>query len=660
MRNPIGVFLLICTPLHIMAQSYTTTKTATGHAKAAYEAGKKMAFAGNMTKAIPLFEAAIKAAPDFIDAHFQLGGAFMETEKREKAIFHFKKVSSLDEKYEPNALYGAGVCEMQLEKYTDAVQSFGQFLKQSNIHPDLARKARLAYQNCQFIPNALKNPVPFNPKSLDTNVNTKNSEYLPALTADGETLIYTSLLPMGRLMQEDFYISKKKDSIWQKGVELAALNTDDNEGAHCISADGRVLVFTGCNRADGLGSCDLYISILTNGEWSKPKNMGSTVNSGRWEGQPSLSADGQALYFASDRPGGRGGKDIWVSHRNTKGYWAAPEVLDSIVNTAWDDQTPFMHPDGQTMYFTSDGHPGMGGNDLFLTRKDSLGHWATPKNLGYPINTKGFEAALTVSLDGKTAYFSKNIAPANAKPNYDLFSFELDASIRPLPVTYVRATVRDANTKEPLLAKLELTDLATNRICGIGKTNEKGSFLICLPYGKKYALNVSKDQFLFQSEHFNLTEIRSADKPFELEIFLVPISATVATAPNQPNPSNRPTETVPTAGQPVILKNVFFETGLATLRSESHFELNRLKDMLNLNPTLKIQIQGHTDNVGSDAANQTLSEQRAKVVYDYLIQQGIPSNRLTFKGFGASQPVADNQTEEGKRQNRRTAFIVIQ
>jgi outer membrane protein OmpA-like peptidoglycan-associated protein len=639
-----------------MAQNYTTFKTATGQAKTVYDAGKKMAFAGNMQKAIPLFEAAVKASPDFIDAHFQLGGAFMETEKLEKAIFHFKKVSALDAKYNPNALYGAGVCEMKLEKYVEAAQSFEQFLKMPDIHPDLAKKARLAAQNCGFIPNALKNPVPFHPKSLDTNVNTKNSEYLPALTADGETLIYTSLLPMGRLMQEDFYISKKKDSIWQKGVELTALNTDDNEGAHCISADGRVLVFTGCNRPDGLGSCDLYISILTNGEWSKPKNMGSTVNSSNWEGQPSLSADGQALYFASERPGGRGGKDIWVSRRNTKGYWAAPEVLDSVVNTAWDEQTPFIHPDGQTLYFTSDGHAGMGGNDLFLTRIDSLGHWTKPQNLGYPINTKGFEAALTVSLDGKTAYFSKNVAPAGSKANYDLFSFELDPSIRPQPVTYVRATVRDAVTKQPLLAKLELTDLATNRICGLGKTNEKGIFLICLPYGKKYALNVSKDQFLFQSEHFNLTEIRSAEKPFELEIFLVPIPATVAAAPN---PSTRPSETVPTVGQSVILKNVFFETGLAMLRSESYFELNRLKNMLEQNVSLKIQIQGHTDNVGSAASNQTLSEQRAKVVYDYLIQQGIASNRLTYKGFGATQPIAENQTEDGKRQNRRTAFMIF-
>jgi outer membrane protein OmpA-like peptidoglycan-associated protein/Tol biopolymer transport system component/Tfp pilus assembly protein PilF len=659
MGNRIVAFLWICTPLHLMAQTYTTAKTATGHAKTAYDAGRKAAFADQMTKAIPLFEAAVKAAPDFIEAHFQLGGAFMEMGKLEKAIFHFKKVSSLDAKYQPNAFYGAGQCEMQLEKYGDAVQSLGQFLKMPNIHPDLARKARLAYQNAQFIPNALKNPVSFHPKSLDTNVNTKHSEYLPALTADGETLIYTSLLPMGRLMQEDFYISKKKDSIWQKGVELTALNTDDNEGAHCISADGRVLIFTGCNRSDALGSCDLYISILTNGEWSKPKNMGSNVNSSSWEGQPSLSADGQALYFSSERAGGRGGKDIWVSHRNTKGYWAAPEVLDSLVNTAWDEQTPFMHPDAQTLYFTSDGHPGMGGNDLFLTRKDSLGHWAMPKNLGYPINTKSYEAALTVSLDGKTAYFSKNIASAHTKNNYDIFSFELDPSIRPLPVTYVRATVRNANTKEPLSAKLELTDLANNRICGTGRTNEKGYFLICLPYGKKYALNVLKDQFLFQSEHFNLTEIRSADKPFELEIFLVPIPTTVAAAPSDPNSANPPATTVPSVGQSVILKNVFFETGLATLRSESHFELNRLKEMLLANPTLKIQIQGHTDNVGSAASNQTLSEQRAKVVYNYLIQQGIPSNRLTFKGFGASQPVADNQTEDGKRQNRRTAFMVF-
>lgn len=640
----------------MMAQSYTTYKTATGSAKAAYEAGKKAAFAGNMTKAVPLFETAIKAAPDFIDAHFQLGGALMEAEKYEKAIGYFKKVITLDAPYQPNALYGAGYCAMKLEQYAEAVPFFEQFLKIPSIHPDLARKAQLSARNAQFIPNALKNPVPFNPKSLDTTVNTKNSEYLPALTADGETLIYTALLPARPMPQEDFYISQKKDSIWQKGVEMTALNTDENEGAHCISADGRVLIFTGCNRPDGLGNCDLYISILTNGAWSKPKNMGSTVNSARWEGQPTLSADGQALYFSSDRAGGRGGKDIWVSCRNTKGYWAVPEVLDSIVNTAWDEQTPFMHPDGQTLYFTSDGHAGMGGNDIFLTRKDAKGLWTMPKNLGYPINTKGYEAALTVSLDGKTAYFSKNIAPAGGKANYDIFSFELDPSIRPQPVTYVRATVRDAITKQPLLAKLELTDVITNKPCGVGKTNEQGIFLICLPYGKKYALNVSKDQFLFQSEHFNLTEIRSATKPFELEIFLVPLPSPTATTPNQPNPT---ATSIPAIGQAVILKNVFFETGLATLRSESHFELNRLKEMLENNHALKIQIQGHTDNVGADVANQTLSEQRAKVVYDYLIQKGIVANRLTYKGFGATQPITDNQTAEGKQQNRRTAFMIV-
>jgi outer membrane protein OmpA-like peptidoglycan-associated protein len=652
--------LILILPLSVTAQNYLTSKTATGNAKAAYDAGRKYLFAGNSSKAIASFESAIKNAPNFIDAYIQLGAAQMELAQSDKAIQNFSKATELDPKYEPKVWYALGTLYAQAEKYPEAVNALEQFLKLPDIHPDLLKKGRLLLQNSRFIPTALKNPVPFNPKSLGAGVNTNVSEYLPALTADGETLIYTAMIPMGRLDQEDFYISQKKDSLWQKGVPLDALNTDDNEGAHCIAADGRMLIFTACNRPDGLGSCDIYVSVLKNGQWAKPNNMGSTVNTSYWDGQPSLSADGAALYFASDRPGGRGGKDIWVSHRNTKGYWAQPEPLDSTINTPFDDQTPFIHPDGQTLYFTSDGHPGMGANDIFMARRDSLNKWTTPRNLGYPINTNGSEAALTVSLDGRTAYFARNVATSNTpKKNYDIYAFDLPEAVRPQKVTYVRALVRHATTKEPLVARLEVVDLATNRPVYVGRTNEQGIFLVCLPFGKKYALNVSKEQFLFQSEHFNLSELRTADKPFSLELNLVPLPESVAATKPQGTTPTPTTTSIPVVGQPVILKNVFFETGLATLRSESYYELNRLKQLLDAHPTLRIEIQGHTDNVGSDAANKTLSEQRAKVVHNYLVQQGISASRLTYKGFGATQPVADNATNEGRQQNRRTAFIVL-
>ena len=313
-----------------------------------------------------------------------------------------------------------------------------------------------------------------------------------------------------------------------------------------------------------------------------------------------------------------------------------------------------MHPDGSTLYFTSEGHAGMGGKDLFLSRIDSTGNWGEPQNLGYPINTKDNEGTITVSLDGKTAYFGRG--NGNEK-KYDLYQFALHEKARPLPVTYVRATVRDAVTKEIIQgAKLDFVDLGTQKSSNVSLTDENGAFLVCLPFGKNYALNVSKTGYAFSSENFNLTETATFDKPFTLEIWL----QQVAIAANKPTDTEGgKIEPSKIEDKPIILKNVFFETGKADLKRESQTELNKLKLLLQENPTMRIEISGHTDNVGTDTDNQILSEKRAKAVRDFLVANGIAADRLTFRGFGKTKPIDSNDTEGGRAANRRTEFVIL-
>jgi len=342
------------------------------------------------------------------------------------------------------------------------------------------------------------------------------------------------------------------------------------------------------------------------------------------------------------RPGGKGGRDLWFTTRQAGGKWSKPENLGATINTDLDEQTPFLHPDGQTLYFTSNGLPGMGENDLYLVRRQPDGTWGTPQNLGFPINTKANEGTLTVSLDGRTAYFAAN--RPDSQGGIDIYQFEMPANARPQPVTYARAKVKDAVTGKPLIAKVEFTDLKTGLSYVSANTKSDGSFLVCLPAGKDYALNVNKEKYLFYSENFNLVETATFDKPFLLNIELQPIGS---------NP-----DAAAPVSKPIALRNVFFETGSAALLPSSAAELDRLAALLTEVPTLRIQINGHTDNVGDDGSNLKLSEARAKSVYDYLATKNVAADRLKFKGYGEAQPIETNDTPEGRSRNRRTEFVV--
>jgi outer membrane protein OmpA-like peptidoglycan-associated protein len=438
--------------------------------------------------------------------------------------------------------------------------------------------------------------------------------------------------------QEDFYYSIRDSNGWHKSIPLGMpVNTEENEGAQTLSADGRVLIFTGCGRADGVGSCDLYISVNQDGTWTVPVNMGEPVNSGAWESQPALSADGETLYFVSSRRGGKGNMDIWKAVKTAVSSSGLPlfgNVTNvSELNTSGNDLSPFVHADGKTLYFASNGRPGLGNNDLYMTRLKN-DRWSAPVNLGYPINTNGNEEGLIVEISGKRAWFASNRNAANGK---DIYYFNLPDSLRPEPVSYLRGVVLDAITGSKLKADILLSDLQSKKVVrSILSSENEGEFLVCLPSGINYSLTITRKGYLFSSENISLIDGFPKIRPKEIEVRLSPI--------------------VP--GTKTTLNNIFFETNSWKLKEESTTQLIEITKFMNDNPGVVVEVVGHTDKVGTEGYNLELSRKRAVSVVQELVRRNIDPGRIRSRGAGFSSPVGDNTTEEGRSANRRTEFLV--
>ena len=587
---------------------------------------------------------AIKADSLFIEAWLLLGDLFTDQKKNNDALNCYNKAVLIDPDYYPGTYYFLANLYYSMMEYENAKYNYLKFLSYKTLEKPQLKKISKLLENCNFGINAMKHPVPFNPKNMGDSVNSGNSEYLPSLTADEQTLVITVKRPVDEYSQtgrnseeEDFYICRKVNGVWSKARKMPPpLNTHGNEGAQAISPDGQYMVFTACNRDDGFGSCDLYFSRKAGDKWTKPVNMGEPVNSTSWDSQPSISSDGRTIYFSSARKG-HGGSDIFYTTIDDEGKFTVPVNLGDSINTEGNEMSPFIHPDDRTLYFSSNGFPGMGGMDLYYSRRDANGNWTKPVNLGYPINTCADEINMVVNAEGKLAYFSSDKPGGHGKQ--DLYTFDLYENARPTPVSYLKGIVFNSISKEKLAADFELIDVETGKSVVKSVSDPvTGAFLVCLPADKNYALNVSKEGYLFYSDNFQLSGSNRRTEPILKDIPLKQIKV----------------------GETVVLKNIFFDTDQYELKAESQTELEKLISLLKKNPKMKIEISGHTDNVGSKEHNTTLSLNRAKTVYDYLLKQGITANRLTYKGFGFDLPIDINDTEEGRANNRRTEFKVTE
>jgi outer membrane protein OmpA-like peptidoglycan-associated protein/tetratricopeptide (TPR) repeat protein len=579
---------------------------------------------------------ALQIDPKFEDAYLSLGGIYQELKNYREAVNCFEMARAIDSNYflDFNLPYSINLAGMG--EFEKALQAVKIFLTDTNLN-ETSRKAGEYRKDCysfaiEYARTHKGEDYKFEPQNMGDSINSDVSEYYPTITIDGNKLIYTRRV---HNYNEDFYESDRVNGQWSLSKSLAGnINTNQNEGAQNISQDGQWLIFTGCNFPDGLGSCDLYISYLTPDGWSTPENLGDSINTEYWESAPSLSPDKRDLYFASNRPGGYGGNDIYVSHRRADGRWGEPENLGPVINTVGNDAAPFIHADNQSLYFTSDGHPGYGGDDLFVSRKGPDGTWGKPENLGYPINTIENEGSLVIAADGRTAYYASD--RADSRGGLDLYTFELRSDIRPAQTLWIKGKVFDRSTRKGLPSSVELTDLSTKQMVSKLQTDETGNYLITLPKGKDYAFNVNRKGYLFFSENFPLSR-EQGDTAYNIDIPLQPIEANAV----------------------IVLKNIFFDLNKYELRPESQVELDEVVTLMKDNPTVKIQINGHTDNSGKQSDNMTLSENRAKAVTSYLLAKGIAAARLSFKGWGDTQPVADNATEQGRSLNRRTELKVI-
>lgn len=622
---------------------YTSHSTkAIKHYELATRMYDQMATLEEATLTIEEINKAISIDPAFIEAYLLKGDVSFDAKKYTLASEAYSKAIELNENFFPATYFNLAKSEYMAMEYENALQSVNTFLHLPRMHSSPLRpKAERLLKNCEFAAKAVKNPVPFNPINMGVAVNSIYPEYLPALTADQHTLIFTRKLKKPSVHgtvrdEEDFYISECNNQSWNEAEVLPApLNSMGNEGAHSISPDGKLIFFTACDREDGLGRCDLYVSTREGNHWSRPVNLGPAINSTSWDSQPSISFDGKTIYFLSNRRGGLGGIDIWYSTRNNKGEFEEALNMGAPINTPYNELSPFIHNDNNTLYFASDGHPGFGGADIFYSRQDSAGYWQEPINLGYPINTSGDENSLFVSNDGTTAFFASDRLEGHG--GMDIFSFELYQQARPTVNSYVRAVVKDGSTMKKLEAAYEIIDLESGELILNGRTDiVHGDLMVSLPSGKRYALSIQKEGYLFHSENFecrNSTDMKTA---YNLDISLLPVHV----------------------GNKVILKNIFFKTNSSELSNESNIELNKLLDFLRTNPTIKIRISGHTDSVGDDNFNQVLSERRAGTVYEYLVSNGTDKNRIEIQGYGESQPIQSNDTDEGRAANRRTEFEI--
>ena len=506
---------------------------------------------GQTKKSEPLFEQAVEKG---------IVGQY------EEAIRLLNKALDIDPGY-AEAWLLLGNQHLQLEQYAQARECYQHCLSLNPSSTRWVQEARDGIRTADFRQHAVENPVPFRPVNLGPNVNTAADEYMPALTADYRTLVFTRRVPRRATtrrdlpQEEDFYISHydTMELNWGTAERMPEpLNSNANEGAQTLSHDGRVVIFTACGRNNEPTGCDLYMSVRTAKGWSKPRNLGAPVNSTYWESFPSLSVDGNTLYFVSNRRGGYGGTDIWYCTLE-EGRWSEPVNMGPTVNTRGNETAPYIHFDDKTLYFASDGRLGMGGSDLYMVKRTSDSTWGEPVNLGYPINTSGDENNLIVAPDGRTALFSSDRPDGYGQQ--DLYSFVMPAPARPERITFI----------DPV----------------------------------------------------------------------------------------RQAENLLTLGDTVTLKNIFFHTASDALVETSLAELDRLAEALKRHPALRLEVGGHTDAVGSDEDNLLLSERRAKAVYDYLVLCGVDPSRLTYRGYGESRPVADNDTPEGRAKNRRTTLTPL-
>ena len=585
---------------------------------------------------IALLGSALQIDSNFIDAYLSLAGALGNTKQYKKAVTVYDRARLKDSTYFTPYLLPYSINLAGLGQFEEALAAIHNFLTLDGLSGRSIKAAQYRKKTFEFaVSSSQKNKnasFVFAPKNLGDSVNSSSSEYYPSVTVTDDALVFTRRTGNAR---EDFLLSaiNSKDSFNKAAPLDGDINLEPRKGAITVSQDGDWLFFAADIAGAGIGDFDIYKSVYTPSGWSEQENLGDSINTDFWESSPAISPDKRALYFSSTRPGGYGGADLYVSYLKPNGRWTEAVNMGPTINTAGDEMAPFIHADNQTLYFTSDGLPGYGGSDLFVLKKLPNGQWGIPENMGYPINTIENEGSLAVAADGYTAYYASD--REDSRGGLDIYSFTLPTHARPFKTIYVKGVVTDLISKKGLPANLELTDNASGTLINKVQTDELGHYFITLPEGKDYTFTVNRKGYLFYSSAYALSGA-APDSTYVNNIALEPIK--LATS--------------------FVFTQVLFDNNSFALLPASLPELNKLLQILEENPSMHIQISGYTDNIGKASDNLILSTNRAKSIVNYLSGKGIATERLSYKGFGSDNPIATNETPEGRALNRRTSFTI--
>lgn len=602
--------------------------------------------AQNYREAERYLKKAVDMDSEYADALYLLGDLYVKTRRVKEAKPLWERCLKTCPDYLPELYYYLGSVQLAFDESKKAMDNFDAFLSHKERDRGLDKEVKEARVEAALMYEAKVNPIDFNPKVL-SKISTLEDEYLASISPDQSMMFFTRRTkkvnkrdgPVAKVrLTEEFSLSERnEDGTFSVGYAMdSPFNLSYNEGGPSITADNTELYFTVCKDVNNYKNCDIYYSERDAfGGWTEPVSIGDHINTrDHWESQPSVSASGDKLYFASNRVGGKGGLDLYVCDRLKDGSWSKPENLGPPINTQGNEKTPFIHSDSETLYFTSDGLPGFGGYDIFYIQKeDSI--WNTPENIGAPINTEDNELGMFVSLDGQTAYFASNKVRANK--GWDIYYFDMPEKAKPRKVKLITGLINSEYDNDED-ASLEIKNLKTKEIKKISIDKETGRYagVVKVDREDEYIVSIKKKGAAFSSSYIS-GKIEEGELPVQkTNLSLAKIEV----------------------GREYNLNDINFDSKSYRLNKAAKSIVDEFVLYLKENPGLKADIQGHTDNVGNDQDNMNLSKNRAKSVYDYVLAQGISANRLSHHGYGETRPIDVNTTEEGRSNNRRTVFVI--
>jgi len=625
-RYPKGFAFLLCCLL-------CSTDIVLGQSKQAiqnYEAGLSALNKNEVQNAIQLFTLAASKDSQYVDPAIALFQVYHDQKQFQKASQYYFQIKKIDSAAAIPFLVKQGIALASLGQYDAAYKLLVPYISNNSLPNYLKEKATAFYAVCAFAMQQKIAPE-ITIQNMGDSINSPASEYFPTVSIQDSLFLFMRRLNLSR---EDFYSSSMGTDGFSAAMPLSdTLNFAAKKGSMSLSADLQTLYYAADYAEQGYGRYDIYKVQRSPRGWSKPKNLGQRINSDFWDSAPSIAPDGNSIYFASNRPEGYGGIDIYVAYKNEKGYWDEAINLGPSINTKGDDQTPFIHADNQSLYFSSNGRLGFGGSDIYVSRKKIDGNWTTPINLGYPINTYDNEGSIAVASNGTTAYIASD--RPDSRGELDIYKITLAEKTRAFKTWYIKGQIIDATTKKSLAAELQIVDPASGYPMMEMQIDSMGQFLLALPYFDSLGLKINSPGHDYLSSILPLDSVKEmAGKTFDFA--LTPIEKLFTKTFNQ----------------------VYFETNSAILKAISSVELDALVVYLKSTVNAQILIEGHTDNTGTSAQNNVLSLQRANAIGDYLQQKGVAENRIQRKGLGATMPIADNNTAAGRAKNRRTSFTI--